>query len=245
MKIRQTNVNLVYPKVSNYRKKFTEAEDVLKDDFMPAAILPIPDQIQDEVPRAIVQSKQGHSVLNVALTVSTLATTYTDEFINDWKLCEEYLRKRCDGLYQLVGKLSDSHYRYVGLITYIEFDDINESSLDILKESLFKDNGCRLGDLFDVSCKLTYALRDRYYINITLENARQLFMQEESIVQVGKPQNFVAVTIDVNDRYAANQGLDYNSDKEAFDEVLKITADIIDGRLEGLIKRGEFKYVEK
>lgn len=93
------------------------------------------------------------------------------------------------------------------------------------------------GRSFDVSCKLTYALKDRYYINITLENARQLFMQEESIVQVGKPQNFVAVTIDVNDRYAANQGLDYNSDKEAFDEVLKITADIIDGRLEGLIKR--------
>lgn len=248
MKIRQTNVNLVYPKVTNYRKKFANAEDVLNDHFMPAAILPIPDQVQDEVPRAIVQSKHGHSVLNVALTVSSFTTTYTDEFVDDWKLCEEYLHDRCDCIYQLVDELSGSNYKYVGLISNIQFDNIDDSSLNTLKKSLFKNNGNDLGDIFDVSCKLTYAIKNKYYINITLENTRQLLTQEGqagSIISAGESQNFVAVTIDVNDRYAANQRADYISNKDAFNEILQITADIINGRLESLIKEGKFEYVEK
>lgn len=244
MKIRQTNVNLVYPKISNFRKRFTEAEDVLSNTFMPATILPIPDQMQDEVPRAVSQSKNGHSVLNVALTVSTLMTTYTDEFVENWELCGEYLQERCDSIYRLVSKLSASSYKYVGLVSYIEFDDINEPSLDILKESLFKENGSQLGSLFDVACKFTYAIRNKYYINITLENTRRFLDQEGVMIKAGEPKNFVAVTIDVNDRYAANQDARYASDKNAFNEILQITADIIDGKIETLIKEGKFKYVE-
>lgn len=60
MIIRQTNMNLVYPRISEYRKKFLNLEDVLENHFMPSTILPIPEQVQDEVPRIIVQSKNGH-----------------------------------------------------------------------------------------------------------------------------------------------------------------------------------------
>ncbi len=244
MKIRQTNINLVYPKISDYRKKYIDAEDVLKDSFMPATILPMPDEVQEDVPRVIVQSKHGHSFLNVALTASSLMTTYTDEFVNDWGLCENYLYKRCDSLYKLVDKLSGPSQRYVGLISCIEFDDISESSLDTLKKSLFKEDGCQLGNLFDVACKLTYAVKNRYYINITLETTRKL-IQASSTVGTGEGVNFVAVTIDVNDRYAANQSADYESSKEAFDEIMQITTELINGKLETLIKEGKFEYVEK
>ena len=243
MKIEQTNINLVYPKVTDYRKKFANAEEVLSDYFMPAMVLPIPEQVQDEVPRAVVQSKHGHSVLNVALTVSSFTTTYSEEFLDNWKLCEEYLRDRCDNVYKLVDKLTDSNYNYVGLISNIQYDDIDDSSLDTLKKALFKDNGCKLGDIYGAACTLTYAIRGKYYINITLENTRQLLNQEKSTIKLANIPNSVAVRVDVNDRYAVNQRNDYVSNKESFDEILNITADIINGKIENLIKEGKFEYV--
>lgn len=248
MKIRQTTVNLVYPKINGFRKKFANVEDILSDNFIPATILPIPDQVQEEVPRAIVQSKHGHSILNVALTVSSFTTTYSGEFIGSWSLCENYLRERCESIYKLVDSLSEESCRYVGLITIIEFDDISDSSLETLKRSLFKENGRELGDIFDVSCKLTYAYKEDYYINITLENTRELLVQEDSngqFVSAGESKNFVAVTIDVNDRFASNQRRDYKSEKKAFNSILKITAEIINDKLNTLINKGKFNYVEK
>ena len=246
MRIRQTSVNLVFPKVTDWRKKYVIAEDILSDHFMPSTILPIPDEVQEQVPRAIVQSKHGHSVLNVALTVSSFITTYSGDYVSSWKLCEDYLKDRCDCVYQLVDKLSGADYEYVGLISNIEFDEIEQSSLDTLKKTLFKDNGKELGDFFDVSCKFTYVYKDKYYINITLENTRKLLTEKNKSgirVKAGDSENYVAVTIDVNDRYAANQNEGYKSDKSAFDEILSITANIINNKLASMISKGRFDYV--
>ena len=246
MKIRQTNINLVYPKVNNWRKKFILSESILSEHFMPATILPVPDQVQEQVPRAIIQSKHGHSVLNVALNVSSFTTTYTDDYICNWKLCEEYLAARCDSVYQLVNQLSDGKQEFVGLVTTIEFDDINEPSIEILKKSLLNMSGSNLGDIYDISCKLTYVYLNKYYVNLTLENTRELLMNQRNdgvIIKTGNSRNSIAVTIDINDRFAANQIDGYKSNKSAFEEILRLTADIIKNKLDILIKKGEFAYV--
>ena len=91
MIIKQTNLNLVYPRIMEYRKKFANSEDILQQYFMPSTILPIPEQVQDEVPRIIAQTKNGHSVLNIALSVSSFITNYNGEFLSDWNKCKEYL----------------------------------------------------------------------------------------------------------------------------------------------------------
>ena len=62
-------------------------------------------------------------------------------------------------------------------------------------------------------------------------------------VKAGDSENFIAVTIDVNDRYAANQNDGYKSDKSAFDEILNITANIINNKLARMINEGRFDYV--
>ena len=38
--------------------------------------------------------------------------------------------------------------------------------------------------------------------------------------------------------------MDYESTKEAFDEILYITSNIIDNKLENLVRKGEFIYDE-
>ena len=163
-----------------YRKKFANSEDILQQYFMPSTILPIPEQVQDEVPRIIAQTKNGHSVLNIALSVSSFITNYNGEFVSDWNKCKEYLAQRCSDIYQMIDNMTENNNTFVGLITNVEIDDLDGTGLEILKKSLFGEETEKMGELYDLSCKLTYVYKNRYYINITLQNLREFSVQQYS-----------------------------------------------------------------
>lgn len=245
MIIRQTNMNLVYPRISEYRKKFLGLEDVLENHFMPSTILPIPEQVQDEVPRIIVQSKNGHSVLNIALSVASLSTNYDGEFVRDWGKCRCYLEQRCSDVYQLINGMTENNNIFVGLITNVEIDELDDTGLEVLKKSLLHHEAKEMGEIYDVECKLTYAYKERYYINITMENLREFLVEQYSngkacITQEKK--HTILASIDVNDRYAVNNNPDYVSGQQSFEEIMKITDHIINNKLENLVRKGEFIY---
>ena len=248
MIIKQTNLNLVYPRIMEYRKKFANSEDILQQYFMPSTILPIPEQVQDEVPRIIAQTKNGHSVLNIALSVSSFITNYNGEFVSDWNKCKEYLAQRCSDIYQMIDNMTENNNTFVGLITNVEIDDLDGTGLEILKKSLFGEETEKMGELYDLSCKLTYVYKNRYYINITLQNLREFSVQQYSNGRTcitGERKHTISASIDINDRYAANNDVNYKSKKEAFDEILQITSNIIDNKLENLVRKGEFVYDEQ
>lgn len=248
MIIKQTNLNLVYPRIMEYRKKFANSEDILQQYFMPSTILPIPEQVQDEVPRIIAQTKNGHSVLNIALSVSSFITNYNGEFVSDWNKCKEYLAQRCSDIYQMIDNMTENNNTFVGLITNVEIDDLDGTGLEILKKSLFGVETEKMGELYDLSCKLTYVYKNRYYINITLQNLREFSVQQYSNGRTcitGERKHTISASIDINDRYAANNDVNYKSKKEAFDEILQITSNIIDNKLENLVRKGEFVYDEQ
>lgn len=152
--IKQTNLNLVYPRIIEYRKKFANFEDVLQQYFMPSTILPIPEQVQDEVPRIIAQTKNGHSILNIALSVSSFTTNYDGEFVYDWNKCKEYLAQRCSDIYTIIDAMTENSNIFVGLITNVEIDDLGTNGLEILKKSLCSEERAHWtwAVLWDRSC---------------------------------------------------------------------------------------------
>ena len=245
--IKQTNFNLVYPRIMEYRKKFANSEEILQQYFLPATILPIPESVQDEVPRIIVQTKNGHSMLNIGLSVSSFITDYTGEFLFDWDKCKAYLAQRCSDIYKIINCMTDNNI-FVGMITNVEIDDLDETGLEILKNSLFGKETKKMDNLYDLSYKLTYVYKKQYYINITLQNSRELSVQQYGNGRTcitGERKHTVLASIDINDRYAVANNVDYQSGKEAFDEILRITSNIIDNKLENLVRKGEFVYDNK
>lgn len=245
MIIQQTNLNLVYPRITEYRKKFTNSEHVLETYFMPSTILPIPEQVQDEVPRIIAQTKNGHSMLNIALSVASFTTNYDGIFVSDWNKCRNYLTQRCSDIYKIIDNMTETNNIFVGLITNVEIDDLSETGLETLKKSLCSEKAEKLGELYDLSCKLTYVYKKQYYINITVQNLREFSTKQYNNGRTyitGQQKHTVSVSIDINDRYAANNDVNYKSNKESFDEILHITSNIINNKLENLVKRGEFLY---
>lgn len=245
MIIKQTNLNLVYPKIEEYRKKFVFSEDILNPYFMSPAILPIPEQVQDDVPRIMVQTKNGHSILNIALSVASFTTNYNGEFIKDWNKCRNYLEERCNIIYKIIDQMTGGNNIFVGLVTNVEINDLENTGLEVLKNSLFNNQARKLGELYDLGCKFTYVYKKQYYINITLENRREFLVKQyrngRNYITEEK-RHTISASIDINDRYAANNDTEYKSKKEAFDEILEITSNIINNKLEELVSRGEFAY---
>lgn len=242
MKIRQTCINLIYPQLTDYRKKFVDFEGQLRDQFMPAAILPVPDEADPSIPRINVQSLHGHSVLNIALNASSLVTNYDNEYVNDWFLCADYLKERCKKVFQIINDLTNNNIFYTGLIINLEYDDINGDSLQLMKNSFLKNKGSNLGNLNDFGCKFTYVKDDTYFINITLNhvvnyqvkncnNGKQVIKDEEN--------NFIGVTLDINDRFSANKIEEYRSDEKSFGKLLDISTEVINHRLNHFIEEGK------
>lgn len=243
MIIRQSSINIVYPRISNYRKKYIMAEQELAEHFLPATILPIPDEVQESVPRIISQTKKEHSTLNIALNVATFTTVYDNDFPNNWDKCKQYLSERGTDVYTIVNTITDRKQYYVGLVLQLEFPDIEGDGLELLKGSILGDKSKDMGNPDDFSAKLTYVCKNKYYINITLENKKQFVLGNEKeakyIVSPGS-RNIVAATIDVNDRYASNHQLEYRSDQAAFDEIMSLTSKLLDGKLDNLILKGKY-----
>lgn len=246
MIIKQTNLNLVYPRVADYRKKFVLSEDILNANFMPPTILPIPEQVQDEVPRIILQTKNGHSMLNIALSVASFTTNYTGDFATEWDKCKSYLEERGSDIYKIINMMTEGNSNiFVGLITNVEIDDLDSTGLAVLKRSVLKNEAKKMGKLHDISCKFTYIYKQRYYINVTLENMREFSVQEYDYGRAcitGEKRHIISASIDINDRYASNHSLEYQSQKEAFDEILQITNNIINNKLDEFVRKGEFEY---
>lgn len=244
MIIKETNLNLIYPKISDYRKKFVASEDILNDNFQPPIILPIMDEIPENIPRIVLKSKNNHSTLSIGLSVASFTTMYDDTFSNDWKKCKDYLENRTQNIYQLIDNMTNNGNIFTGLITNIIFDNLDISGLDTLKHSLL-NNTSKLGNLYDILCKFTYVYQNKYYINITLNNQRDnelIINNGRTFIKDEKRDNIIVVSIDVNDRYKANSDPNYVSSQEELIEILNITTNIINHKLFSLIEKGVFNY---
>lgn len=242
MRICETNVNWIYPKITEFRKKIIGLEDELKEHFLPTTLLPVPEEFQDEVPRLFAPSKGGHSQVDMALTVTSFRTRYDGEYIYRWDLCQKYIQERCGCINSLLENMTNNNLSFVGLITNLKYDTPDEDGLDLLKNSLIRNNGETLGLIRDMVCRLTYVVKNRYYVNISLQNQKQ-YQANTDNTTFGKPvNNCIGITLDVNDRYMSQTQTSYKSNAEAFGNVLQISADIINSKLEEIIRKGEFTY---
>ena len=244
MIIKQTNLNIVYPKINDYRKKFVLGEEILKDYFLEATILPVPEQVQEDVPRIMVQSQNGHSVLSIALNVTSFGTNYDEEYSLDWKQCSKYLKERSYSVYGIVDILTNNNNIFVGLIANVEIDDFAEDGIDVIKKSLLVSGDEKFGEIYDLGMKLTYVYEERYYVNITIENIREFDIEQSD---AGKSyfgeekRHSIGVTIDINDRYAANHNATYVSGRDAFNDILNVADKIIGEKLITLLREGTFE----
>ena len=242
MIIQNSAVNIMFSRCENIKKQYILNEEILKERFNEASILPIPDEAPSEIPRVIVKTKGEHSQLSIAPEAVNFQTIYSDDYTQNWELCEEYIKSRIENIFKLTDKFTAEQYNYIGIVTNLIWDNVSKDGNKILFKNLF---GIPSADnLDDLVVKYTYIEKEKYYANITLQSARiyknSNVNEAGSFVEDNLEAHTIGITLDINDRYAFNMQKGYLSNKTNFDELLNLTTVIINSKLKNLVEKGAY-----
>jgi len=242
MLIKNTSISIKYNKIDNLKRKFFHNEDLMREFFNEASVLPIPDDAPPEIPRIIIKSFNEHSQLNISPIASTLQISYNDGFERDWKSCKRYIRQKMGVVFSLLNVLTNNVYEYIGVVAEVLLDEHMNNGAQILAQNLLKNSDL---SVYDLNIKYTFIKNDNTFVNIMLQNAR-LFQNNINTDIAGdlSPANQVSESIsaiiDINDRYGYNTCIDYKSDSSQLEHILDEMAVVMNNKLKGLLEKGEY-----
>ena len=249
MNILSTNFNISFDangSTADIRKSFLSVYDeVLHEKYNPPLILPIPDEITGDIPIAIIKSKGGHSQIVLSRNGITVGTVYDNEFSNDWEKCKNHLLEKLNHVMSIISKIPMKRLSFIGLVTQIIYDEVENAS-EYIFDNLMRFDSKK--NIYDVSCRLTYSMEEKYYINIGIENARiydgkPVINNNEIVSFDGKREtgNKVALTIDINDRFGFNYNENYVSEKGNSDVIVKYTDNVI-SNISDIVRKGAVDF---
>lgn len=223
------------------KKTFLEVyEKDLKERYNPPTILPIPDGAPTDVPLVIMQSLSNHTQLILTKSSISIGTGYDDKFNTDWNKCEQHLLEKVQDVFLIIRALESIKINYIGLVAQI-IEDENTDASEYIFNNLLKFTSNK--SIYDAECRLTYVLKDEYYVNLELQNIRLfdgkpvMTGNETTLLnQNTNIENKLAITIDVNNRYSHNFKEDNNEiGIENVDQIVLYTNNIV-SNLESIVK---------
>ena len=243
MLIKNTSISIKYKKIDNLKKNYFLNENILKEHFNEATVLPIPDDAPLEIPRIIIKSSNEHSQLNISPIASTLQINYNDGFEKNWKNCEQYIQQKMKTVFSFLNILTNNEYEYIGAITEVLLDEYMKDGAQILAHNLLKNNDD--SSIYDLNIRYTFVENDNIFVNIMLQNAR-LFKNGIDADVAGSlsidnhVSESIGVVIDINDRYGYNTCNDYKTDSSKLDFIITKMTDVMDSKLKGLLEKGAY-----
>lgn len=243
MVIQNSIVSISFPKIENIKRKYVLNEEILKDKFNEATILPIPEEIPNEIPRILITSQGEHSQVSISPNTINFQTEYTNGYEKDWEKCKNYIGSRAEDIFRLANQLTNNCYNYTGVIVNLIWDEIEQDANKRLFYNLLRKQA--IDNLEDINVKFTYIEKEQYYVNISLQNVRNYVGFNPEIAGTCHKDKLdlhtVSVTIDINDRYSFHIRENYLSSEQKFKEILSLMTSTINNKLRNLIEKGEYK----
>ena len=146
-------------------------------------------------------------------------------------------------VFEFLNLLTDNTYEYVGLISTILYDEVNENGAEKLSRSLL--NAHKISNIHDINIKYTFVEDENVFVNIMLQNAR-LFKSEADGNKAGslgineQIAESIGAIVDINDRYGFNTNIDYKSDSSMLNKLIESMGNVINNKLKTLIEKGEY-----
>ena len=244
VKILNTNLNLsMKTSASNtqIKKIFLEVyEKQLKEKYNPPTILPIPDNIPENIPLIVMHSLSNHTQLVLTRNSISIGTSYDDLFNSSWDKCENHLKEKVQDVFLFINALESIKINYIGLVAQIIMEEYDDASKYIF-DNLLKFNSDK--NIYDSECKLTYLLKQQYYINLDIQNIR-LYNGEPilndsqipPIEQYTNSQNKLLISLDINNRYCYNFDISNdNVEQNNVDEIVLYARKMV-VQLEDIVK---------
>lgn len=243
MIIQGTSITVTYKKIEGIKKVYYNNEEILKDFFNEATVLPIPDDAPFEIPRILIKTKNEHAQLNISPIAATFEVHYNAGFERDWEACSEYIIARMTKVFEFLNILTENTYEYIGLVSNIIYDEATQEGTKKIAANLL--NTQKINNIYDINIRYTFVEEKNLFVNIMLQNAR-LFKNGITANEAGalRVQDQIAESIgaivDINDRYGFNTNVEYKSDSSMLNKLIDVMANIINNKLVALIEKGEY-----
>jgi hypothetical protein len=227
----QNSFSIAFHRDIGIRRRANQFEDLLREKFEghygQPQIIPIPDEIDPEVPRMIFGSRHGFSQIIVSQISMTLNVTYSPDWQTDILKGKDYLQKRTVALFSLLKALGDVPAFFSGLITrarlYTNIQEMNFLQLirDRINFNFVTD------PVHDVMFKETTVSQEKFFSNITIQNFRG-WNNQQAIQEIPRfarntaIEHGIEIVGDFNDRYAYNESKDYYSSSEVGQNIIDL-----------------------
>lgn len=243
MLIQGTSITATYKKIEGIKKAYYDNEEILKDYFNEATVLPIPNDAPDEIPRILIRTKNEHAQLNISPIATTFEVHYDAGFERDWEACAEYIINRMGKVFEFLNILTENTYEYIGLVSNVIYDEVEQEGAKKLAENLL--NAKSINNIYDINIKYTFVEKESLFVNIMLQNAR-LFKNGVSVNKAGafsiqdQIAESIGAIIDINDRYGFNTDSHHKSNSCMLNKLIETMGIIINNKLIALIEKGEY-----
>ena len=237
MIIQTASVTMHFKPLKDMKRTYFSHDDALKGGFQEAAILPVPDDAPLDYPRIIIISKGGHSQLTLTSTTATLLTNFDGGYERNWSKGRDYILDKMTSVTKFLYDMGVDAFLYVGFVTTLLMDEIEEKPEAYLHERLLKsENSEGMGNLEDIVLKYTFVKEDKYYVNMQVQNARIFPVNANPLVAGDFGSNNlekenVGVVLDINDRYKFNNNLGYTADGDIFEQLAGIMTEMLDDNI--------------
>ncbi len=243
MLIQGTSITVTYKKIEGSKKVDYNNEEILKDYFNEATLLPIRNDAPLEIPRILIRTKNEHAQLNISPIATTFEVRYDAGFERNWQACSEYIINRMTKVFGFLNILTGNTYEYIGLVSNVLYDEVEQGGTEKIAKNLL--NVGKIKNLYDINIKYTFIEKENLFVNIMLQNAR-LFKNGIIVNEAGalsaedQIAESIGAIIDINDRYGFNTDSDYKSDSSVLNKLIESMGNIIDDKLAALIEKGEY-----
>lgn len=209
----QQSFTIHFPRVERVRRAGNDVEDILEGAYLPPQVIPVPDDVEPEMPRLILSSRGGFSSILVSQVSATLNVTFSEDWQRSQDRRRGYLLERVPLLFKAASAVSQaSELSYAGTTSRVRATATipYEALLERLSKRLLAP-GLAPG-LYDFQLRLVRPEQELYFSNLTIAPFREwrTSSPEAGVLQRLPDREAVAWGVEIlgdfNDRRGYNEG---------------------------------------
>lgn len=243
MLIKGAAVTVIYNKINEIKKAYYNNTSIFKELYYDATTLAVPDEAPLELPRFIIKTRDNQADLSVTPVGATFSLRCDEVLDKDWIQCEKYLNKHMAPVFDFLNIFTNDEYNYIGAVAVVLYDDIKDNVTEKISDKLLKTTNFK--QPYDIGIKYTFVEEDKYFVNIKLQNDRLFktgldntiagdFSRENQISET------LGIVVDVNDRFGFFNNVNYKSNHQNLQFVLRKVANILNNKITCLVEKGEY-----
>ena len=253
MNIINCSLNMVYPRKVKIGEKLSpflqQPGSALEDLYLTPQILGIPNDIDPEVPRIILDAVNRHNQITVSQVNSRLNCNFDFRYQGDISKSFNYARQRAEVLQSLV-KAGDIHdVLYQGVTATVQFpQDAGDHEITSYLLEKFNQKVSTAHQLNEYNQKITFIYNDEYYINLVIGNYRNFNFTNQhdspltaSLAEAKLLDKGVFVSIDINNRYKFNKDGEPSQKtiEEISNDLFNFTEEFLTQKVVKILEEGE------